>query len=141
MSLREELKNNKNIILFFAIGVFFVSLDIIIIGLFNAELLFKDIFSSVKISDRILFITFWALLWYANETGKIRKIEEKPVVDLYYRPKTSEHKKYFRLRNNGKGVAYNVQVETVKFNDKIFEFYFEDPNLNIINLKNQKVIP
>ena len=88
-------------------------------------------------SDKILFLTFLALLWYAWETRCMKKemveqtqLEQKPIVDLFYRPTTPNHEQCLRLRNSGKGVAYNIGVETIKTDDdKTFEFYFEDPNL------------
>jgi hypothetical protein len=83
----------------------------------------------------ILFMTFLTLLWYAWETKKIREIEQKPIIDLYYRPKTADHQEYLRLRNSGKGTAYNIKVERIKSQDnkKIFEFYFNGPNSILIN--------
>lgn len=143
MSLGKELKNNKNIILFFAIGIFFVSFDIVVAGLFNI----KNIFGSVEIGDKILFITFWALLWYAWETRGMKKemveqtqLEQKPIVDLFYRPKTEKHKEYLRIRNSGKGVAYSIRVEQIIIKDKKFSFYFDDPNAILVPLGDEKTL-
>jgi len=44
-----------------------------------------------------------------------------------------------RLRNSGKGTAYNIKVEKIKAEDsnKEFEFYFADPNLILMYDKEQ----
>jgi len=121
-NLKNEISENKLLFLLIILGV-----------VVNITILFSS-------NDRILFITFLALIWYASETEKMKKemiaqneLEQKPIVDLFYRPQTSNHEAYLRLRNNGKGVAYNINVEDVSTVDnEIFEFYFEDPNLILI---------
>lgn len=87
------------------------------------------IFSNSTINNVILFFTFLALLFYAWETKKIREIEEKPIIDLFYRPK----QRSLKLRNTGKGTAYNIKVESIEAKDQIFWFYFDDPNLILVN--------
>lgn len=100
-------------------------------------------------SNWIYFATFLALLWYAEETKKIREIEQEPIIDLYYRPeiinnpnKEKNHPKYLRLRNSGKGTAYNIKVEKIisENGSKEFEFYFEDPNLILMNNTEQTLL-
>ncbi len=94
----------------------------------------------ITINEIILFATFLALLWYANETKKIRQIEQEPIIDLYYRPHSSADGK-LRLRNSGKGTAYNIRVGKITSeNGKNFEFYFDDPNLILINNAEQTLI-
>lgn len=115
---------------FLLIFIFVFSVYIYISGYFEGYFRIKILMS---MSDWILYATFLALIWYAEETKKIREIEQTPVVDLYYRPQTSKHEKYFRLRNSGKGTAYNIKIEKIKNNGKEFEFYFSDPNLILIN--------
>lgn len=140
----EKLKKNKTIVTLIIIGfIFTVYLDTVV-------LLLKDIFpwSSVDgiatVSDRILFLTFLALLWYAWETRKLKEeaikqteIEQKPVMMLYVRNLnniTNAIKKIFKreyvisdrasyylsLRNVGRGPAFNVKVVEVKDRDSIF---------------------
>ena len=140
MSL-EKLKKNRTIIALAIIGfIFTVYLDGIV-------LLLKDIFlwSSINgiatIGDRILFLTFLALLWYAWETRKLKEeaikqteIEQKPVMMLYVRNLSSITDKmekifkkdyvivgsasyYLSLRNVGRGSAFNAKV---KDKDNIF---------------------
>lgn len=118
MNLKNFWKNNKLLIV------------LVVIAILSA-LYFSET------SDKILFVTFLALVWYAWETREMRKemvaqneLEQKPIVDLFFRPKTNNHEAYLRLRNSGKGVAYNISVEDINTTDnEIFEFYFEDPNL------------
>ncbi|MDO8669485.1 MAG: hypothetical protein Q7K65_04285 [Candidatus Buchananbacteria bacterium] len=93
----------------------------------------------IQSSDEILWLTFLALIWYASETSEMRRematqneLEQKPIIDLYYRPAKPEHKKYFRLRNSGKGTAYNINVGDLKIDNQSFKFYFEDPNSILI---------
>jgi len=100
-----------------------------------------------SLSDKILFATFLALIWYAWETRKMRKemvvqneLEQKPIVDLFYRPKTTKHDEYLRLRNSGKGVAYNINVQTITIENKKFKFYLDDPNLILTPLGNEQTL-
>lgn len=84
----------------------------------------------------VQIIIFVAIFWYSFETRELKtssklsnELEQKPIVDFFYRPAIMKHGQYLRLRNSGKGIAYNIEVETIKEENKSFEFYFEDPNL------------
>lgn len=133
----ESVKNFKNETLLFLL---------VILGIVtNAAPNYINI--DVSISDRILFITFLALLWYAWETGEMKKemvkqteLEQKPIIDLFYRLKTNEHEEYLRLRNSGKGVAYNIQVKPIIIEDRKFKFYFNDPNLILTPLGKEQTL-
>ncbi|MFH1457101.1 MAG: hypothetical protein ABIF17_03225 [Patescibacteria group bacterium] len=111
-------------------------ISLLIIGIISMIVFMLD---CIQFSDEVLFLTFLALIWYASETGKMRKemaaqneLEQKPIVDLFYRPQTEKNKACLRLKNNGKGVAYNCSVKIIDTDDnKTFEFYFEDSNLII----------
>ena len=109
---------------------------LLIIGIISIIIFILDY---IKFSDEVLFLTFLTLFWYAWETGKMRKemfiqneLEQKPIVDLYYQPATSKHEKYFRLRNSGKGIAYNINIDDIKIDSGDFKFYFNDPNSILI---------
>lgn len=112
-----------------------------------AVLLMFEINMPITISDIILFATLLALFWYAWETHKMKKtmveqteLEQKPIIDFYYRPETAKHEEYLRIRNSGKGVAYNIQVEPVIIdNENEFTFWFSDPNL-ILTLGEEKTL-
>jgi hypothetical protein len=100
----------------------------------------------IKLNDFILLITAAFIIAYTHETQKMKEemvkqteLEQKPIVDFFYRPATLKHEQYLRLRNSGKGVAYNIEVETIKENDRSFEFYFEDPNL-ILTLNDEQTL-
>lgn len=122
-------KKFETIIIVFLIIIITSTLDWIIFIVNKIPLL--SISGIASIGDKILFATFLALIWYAWETKKIREIEQEPIIDLYYRPQTRNHGKCLRLRNSGKGTAYNIKVEriSVRAGEKEFEFYFGDPNL------------
>lgn len=149
---KNNITQNRNTILFFILGI------IITIFLDNLASLFQKVHGlaipgMATISDRILFLTFWALLWYTWETREMKKemvhqgkLEQKPIMLLYIRhindyvknttdPQEKEemrrkHYPYIiicmdknkygihgksdyllRLRNVGKGPAFNVEVK------------------------------
>jgi len=106
---------------------------------------FGILFKKMDYAIFVQLCIFTALLWYSFETRENNKIEQKPIVDLYFRPVTSEHKEYFRLRNTGKGVAYNINVESIIIdkidNSKyIFSFRIKDPNLMLAPLGDEKTL-
>jgi len=117
---------------------------LIVLGIIaNLATVFLDI-KNVSINDRILFITFLALVWYAVETQGLKKeaikqteIEQKPVMMLYVRNRSNITDKmekvfkreytiiddlsyYLSLRNVGRGPAFNVEVIEIKDKDSIF---------------------
>lgn len=102
---------------------------------------------SATINDRILFITFWGLVWYAYETRIMRKttqsqleltqkqikVDKTPLLNFYYKTKDKiDPKKYFRLRNVGQAVAYNIKFDNVFIEKTEFSFNFEDANSTLI---------
>ncbi|MFA4880013.1 MAG: hypothetical protein WC650_00115 [Candidatus Doudnabacteria bacterium] len=97
--------------------------------------------------DSIQICIFVALLWYSFETRELKlssklnnELEQKPIVDLFFRPATADHEEYFRLRNSGKGVAYEIQVRPIVIERKRFKFYFDDPNLILTPLDDEKTL-
>ncbi len=122
-------------------------------------------FNIQKISDRILFITFWALVLYAWETWKIREIEEKPIMLLYVRNikdyDLSKHRKiedylirirteeknsdyFLRLRNTGKGTAFNIRIESdifeiFKYESRFFAPLKDEHSIGIIKKGCKKI--
>ncbi len=118
---------NKTFILILLITITTLGLDWLIFLLNKIPNL--SIPGLATIGDKILFATFLALIWYAWETKRIREIEQEPIIDLYYRPKTQTHEAYLRLRNSGEGTAYNIKVEPIKDSNIEFDFFFKDPNL------------
>ena len=103
-----------------------------------------------RLIDFAIFVQiaiFVALLWYSFETRDLKisselnnELEQKPIVDLFFRPKTEEHEEYLRLRNSGKGVAHNVKVESITVGSKQFNFYFRDPNIVLTPLKDEQTL-
>ena len=96
----------------------------------------------------VLIATFAAILWYSFETRELRlvsqlnnELEQKPIVDLFYDSKLG-----LMLKNNGKGVAYNIELNFTGFNSKIvkfiYKFYFRGPNVNLFpnETKNMEII-
>ena len=112
--------------------IFLILLDSsLLLFLYNQIFILFSFRDTGILNSFILFITFLALCWYALETKRIREIEQKPIIDLYYRPRTPKHQKCLKLRNSGKGTAYNIRVQKIEAEDgsREFEFYFDDPNL------------
>lgn len=116
----------------------FLGLIFILVGFWFK---FLDFASSIQIA------IFAALLWYSFETRDLKisselnnELEQKPIVDLFFRTKTDSHEEYFRLRNSGKGVAYNIKVEPINIDEKTFNFYFNDPNAILAPLKDEQTI-
>lgn len=80
---------------------------------------------------------FFAILWYSLETRIVKQstiaqndIIKRPVIDLYFRPPKEgiDHKYYFALRNIGKGVAYNVEVNPIFTGKYEYRFYIKQAN-------------
>lgn len=107
-------------------------------------------FWKINFSDFVLLSTFFAILWYSFETRELKissqltnELEQKPIIDLFYQ---SEDKKSFILKNNGKGVAYNIEIKFTGFNFEIvkfiYKFYFWGPNVSLFpnETKNIEII-
>jgi len=83
------------------------------------------------ITPLILFFTFLSICWYSYETYRMKEesvrqneIEQKPILDLYF----FTSKNIFRLRNSGKGVAYNIHIDPITIGKTTFKFYINQPN-------------
>jgi len=122
--LKKEILNEKT----FSVALLIIAIVAIL----------SFIFGLITFNNEILFLTFLALLWYARETQKMKETMreqlklEGPVVDLFYRPVTANHKNCFRLKNTGRAIAYNIKVKTIIFDGETFEFSFDDPNLLLV---------
>jgi|GEM_PF-5160167 len=90
---------------------------------------------------------FVAILWYSFETRTVKKamvfqneLKQRPIIDLYLRDNKNEFdkKEWFVLRNIGKGVAYNIEVEPIILNEYEYQFYFEQVNHILAPLKDEK---
>jgi hypothetical protein len=89
---------------------------------------------------------FVALFWYSFETRELKfsskfsnELEQRPIVDLYLRdPDEKISKEHFALRNIGKGVAYDVEVESIEIDDYKYKFYFDQANSILAPLKDEK---
>lgn len=122
ISLKNEILEGRLLFLLIVLGIV-------------ANLSTNTLKINASINDRILFITFLALVWYAWETKKLKEeaikqteIEQKPVIMLYVRNLisiTDDRKKalkreyaisdrtsyYLSLRNAGRGPAFDVEVK------------------------------
>jgi len=125
-------------------------------------------FSSVRgiatIGDRILFITFIALIWYAWETKRIREISQEPILLLYIRnikdykeEKQKQQEEYIigsgrgdmqkamflhtsdnyllRMRNVGSGAAFNVKVGNKNYEVEKYQAQFFAPHSDEQSIK------
>lgn len=101
----------------------------------------SSISEQVNVNDRILFVTFLGLIWYAWETKEMKdtmkdqlKFKRLPRLDIYYEKSKEEKKgKVFKLKNNGEGAAYNIKIEDILFDNKKFGFNFNDANLVLVS--------
>ncbi|MFH1657587.1 MAG: hypothetical protein ABH919_03905 [bacterium] len=131
--LENKVSNNKGLLLFLFLAIiltiFLNHLVFLILKIFPCS----SIYSVTTISDRILFLTFLALIWYAWETRGMKnemvtqtELEQRPFLAMYIRKYKKEkhkdqedyiiengkHNQYLiRVRNMGKGVALNLKVE------------------------------
>lgn len=80
---------------------------------------------------------FFAILWYSLETRIVKQsmitqnnIEKRPIIDLYFRPPKNriDDKYHFALRNIGKGVAYNIEINPIFTKEYEYRFYIKEAN-------------
>jgi len=127
---------NKILVGFILVIVSFLSFLLI-------NCLFSKNFSELSIGNYILFITFLGLVWYAWETRGMKKqmflqneMEQNPFLTIFLRDLNSNEfigkdigedfilgtSQYtFRIRNIGKGPAFDVEIESDNFVGKNFE--------------------
>ena len=146
----EFLKRNWKLTLII-ITVIIATIFLDVIAKFLKLIPYSSILNLTSIGDRILFITFLCLVWYAWETRKIREIEQDPILLMYIRNinNYNENKRkqledyviksrrgelsnlmgldiaddyLIRLRNVGRGAAFNVKVEIKSKNFKIEKY-------------------
>ena len=134
-----DKKNMKNFlvkfqttIIIFVIIILTLALDRLVLLLNKIPLL--SIPGVASLSDKILFATFLALLWYARETKEMRK-ETMKQTDFEMRPylrlqwlENNTNNEIFQIVNDGRGVAVNVIFKKFKIGDKF------------ISIKNRPVI-
>ena len=95
----------------------------------------------------IQILIFTAILWYSLETRLVKKsmveqneLEKRPIIDLYLRDEPSGNgtKEIFKIRNIGRGVAYNVEIEEIKSGDFSYQFYIQQANSILAPLNDEK---
>ncbi|MFH1781079.1 MAG: hypothetical protein ABH835_00450 [Patescibacteria group bacterium] len=94
--------------------------EIILIGVYYNYFSLND---NGIVSNSILLITFWGLAWYAFETSGLRREAEKtninnikPIFQIYKQKPSSIWE--YRLKNVGKGSAFNIQVNSLIDNEE-----------------------
>lgn len=153
---KKKISNNKWLAIFFIVTfIFTLYLDAVVLLLRESPM--AAIPGMATISDRILFLTSLALLWYAWETRKMKnemttqtELELKPIFMMNIRDysknedmqiKQKEYRveidvsnsasKFYviRIRNVGKGPAFNVEVkdENGKFKVEKYQSQFFAP--------------
>jgi hypothetical protein len=80
----------------------------------------------VNFSNIILLMTFFALCWYSFETRQLKnatrttnELQQSPFFIFLYQ----EGGDLF-IKNEGKGSAYNITIDSIELGDKTFEFGF-----------------
>ena len=95
----------------------------------------KEIFhylGYIDISNYILLVTFFAVLWYAWEARKTAKeMEEQNKLQLlpflvFDFLQNAEGKKHLHIKNIGKGIARNIHCEDTNEDKNKLSIYFED---------------
>lgn len=76
----------------------------------------------------ILAITAIIVFWYTRATERSNEIQERPILNLYIRESGAGAGKILKLRNVGKGPAYNIQFFGIKASGYTYFPYFEEPN-------------
>ncbi|MBI2448436.1 hypothetical protein HYV44_02665 [Candidatus Microgenomates bacterium] len=111
------------------------------------ELAFQII---IGVINTIVLIITAVIVWkYTKEAQRSNKIQERPILNLYLR----ENKKYLagvqqvvdveyllRLRNVGKGPAYNIKFFTITASDCIYYPYINEPNPILENNGDEKTV-
>lgn len=82
----------------------------------------------LTLGNWIYWITFLALIWYADETRKIREIEQTPIIDLYATDEGDVEISKLTIKNNGKGIAYGVKIENIITDNAEFDLFVDDIN-------------
>ena len=175
--LKNKIFNNRKLIGFFILAIIFtIYLDVLIL-LIKKIFLLSFVFHIITISDRILFLTFLALIWYAWETRGMKneivtqtELFQKPILIMYIRnineydekgkKKQQQQKEYcidtkltsvaknfdegggfgsdlclaetfkkylIRVRNVGKGPAFNTEVSNENFKVEKYQSQFFAP--------------
>lgn len=93
--------------------------------------------TSQGFNSAVLSITLLAILWYSYETRRMkqelvaqRKFEQRPVLIVYRR--TLNNNEVFRIRNIGRGVAFNVKIQKIRLGGEgnlTFEMGIYEPNI------------
>ena len=88
----------------------------------------------------ILGITALIICKYTRAAQQSNEMRIRPVLNLYLRDnKDKLHlKECFALRNIGEGTAYNIIVENIEIENYVCKFFFEQPNIILEPLKDEK---
>lgn len=98
-------------------------------------ILYKGINFGDKLSNLVLLITFGAIFWYSIETRGLKlssklnnELEQRPIINLYLKNSDNRNREHFSLRNIGKGVAYDIEVESIELDGFRYKFWFNQAN-------------
>lgn len=87
-------------------------------------LIFGILVDQMSFSNFLLLVTFFALAWYSFETRQLKNVarttnelQQSPFFVLIY-----DEDKNLSLKNEGKGIAYNIAIDSIKIGNENFEF-------------------
>ena len=87
----------------------------------------------MSFSDIILLATLIVIAWYSWETHQLKKetrranfLNQEPIPTLSY----SKTRGFF-IKNDGKGMAYNVKICPIVLGGTTFSFYFSEPGQSL----------
>lgn len=90
----------------------------------------------------VLIITAWMVWIYTEEAQKSNEIQERPILNLYLREEVEGRvkEKILRLRNVGKGPAYNVRISSIKAKDHWYIPKFNQANFILEASKDERSV-
>ena len=123
------------------IGLFFLGYWACFIFLSNISLDYKFTTGEL-ISATVLIITAVIVWGYTKAAQKSNEISERPILNLYLRESEigSNTERKFRLRNVGRGPAYNIRLSEIKTGKYRYRPYVEGANPILEKDKDEKTL-
>lgn len=91
-------------------------------------LIWGTILVGFSFGNFVLILTFFAILWYSFETRELKfvtkrnnELQQTPLFVLLY------DSNGLTLRNEGRGIAYNIVIDPITLDEETFEFGLLEP--------------
>lgn len=122
-------------------SVFFVSMkeserkarvELILYFIILCEVIYVLVKSMVNIGDIISNIVLGVtavIVWeYTKEAQKSNEIQERPILNLNAKKNKDDRYSILKLKNVGRGPAYNVIISSLEIKGFVYSFSFNEPN-------------